>query len=343
MRPHVHEFFKVCAGALPCPEQIVEIGAYQVEGQEAISDLRPFFPGKQYLGCDMQQGKGVDQIENIHGLSFASGSVGTFLLADTLEHVADPIRGMQEVLRCLREDGVAIYTSVMHFPIHAYPNDYWRYTPEAFRLLAEPFPTKAIFYAGPEDFPHTVCGVAAKKDYPAAAIQALAAKLLEVKIPAPPHLQEDAARIIGALSAQIVAAQPPAPKPPKTAYPSGLGRFATAGWYLLDGMWISGWIAADDLASTEITAGGMKIGSGVPTKFRPDMAEKHGFPADKPVTFQYQAHIPERRNVTGPLQLWAIDRAGKRTLVRESAPGLVIGEIEIDSRFIRHSFDGPTA
>lgn len=61
----------------------MEIGAFQVAGQEKISDLRPLFPGKTYVGCDMQTGPGVDRLEDIHNLSFRSGQVGTFLLADT--------------------------------------------------------------------------------------------------------------------------------------------------------------------------------------------------------------------------------------------------------------------
>jgi len=343
MRPHIHEFFRQCAATLPCPELIVEIGAFQVPGQEAIAELRPLFPGKQYLGCDMQHGTGVEQIENIHHLSFADGSVGTFLLADTLEHVSDPIRGMKEVHRCLREDGVAIFTSAMHFPIHAYPNDYWRFTPEAFRLLVEAFPTKAIFYAGPEGFPHTVCGVAAKSGFPVSAIRDLVPRLLEIKVLAPLHLQGDAAKIIQVLAERVIGAQPAGPKPPKAAYPSGLGRCARPGWILLEAMFLDGWIAADNIVNTEITADGVVVGSGPLDRPRPDVAEKAGIPADRIVGFHYQIRMPERRSWTGSLQLWAIDSAGKRTLVRQSPPGILMGDVVIDPRIILHSFDDASA
>jgi Methyltransferase domain len=120
MRPHLREFLQLCARTLGCPEPIVEIGALQVSGQEAIADLRPIFPGKRYIGCDMQPGPGVDRIEDIHALSFASGQGGTFILADTLEHVADPIRAMEEVHRSLSDAGVVIFSCVMHFAIHGY-------------------------------------------------------------------------------------------------------------------------------------------------------------------------------------------------------------------------------
>jgi SAM-dependent methyltransferase len=338
MRPHIHEFFQKCAGSLPCRELIVEIGAYQVPGQEAIADLRPLFPGKKYLGCDMQPGKGVDQIENIHQLSFADDSVGTFLLADTLEHVSDPIRGMREIHRCLAGDGIAIFTSVMHFPIHAYPNDYWRFTPESFRALAEPFPTKAIFYGGPAGFPHTVCGIAAKAGVNAGAIQAMKEVLLGMSIPAPLQLQEDAERIIQTLAGRLVASH--SQKPPKPGFPSGFGRFAKPGWHLVEGMWLEGWLLAENVAEVEIKAEGMVLGRAKVDRPRPDLAEKHGFAADRPVAFHNQLRLPERRTWMGALEMWAIHTDGKRTLARVSAPGVLLGEMVIDPRLILHSFDG---
>ena len=101
MRPHLREFFDVCARTLICPEPIVEIGAFQVTGQEAIANLRPLFPGKIYVGCDMRLGAGVDRIEDIHKLSFGSGEVGPFILADTLD-MFRIARAMREIHRCLR-------------------------------------------------------------------------------------------------------------------------------------------------------------------------------------------------------------------------------------------------
>ena len=49
--------------ALPGP--IVEIGAYQVPGQEAIADLRGFFPDREYVGVDARSGPGVDLVADV--------------------------------------------------------------------------------------------------------------------------------------------------------------------------------------------------------------------------------------------------------------------------------------
>jgi hypothetical protein len=56
MRPHLREFLELCARTLVCPQPIVEIGAFQTAGQEAIADVRPLFPGKHNIGCDMRRG-----------------------------------------------------------------------------------------------------------------------------------------------------------------------------------------------------------------------------------------------------------------------------------------------
>ena len=36
------------------PGPILEIGSYQVEGQESVADLRTLFPGRTYLGMDVR-------------------------------------------------------------------------------------------------------------------------------------------------------------------------------------------------------------------------------------------------------------------------------------------------
>jgi SAM-dependent methyltransferase len=159
MRKETRAFVECLARTLPLPEPIVEIGALQIEGQEKYADLRPLFPGKQFIGCDMREGRGVDRIENLHGLTFADASIGTLIMLDTLEHVRYPFTAMREARRVVQPGGVVIITSVMLCPIHAYPSDYWRFTPEAFKVLLEPFDTAWVFADRPALFPRSVYGV----------------------------------------------------------------------------------------------------------------------------------------------------------------------------------------
>jgi SAM-dependent methyltransferase len=163
MRGNIREFVRVVAGAREIPEPIVEIGSLQVEGQIYDADLRPFFPGKQYLGCDMREGPGVDRIEDVHTLSFADSSVGTVLMLETLEHVENPFQALAEIFRVLKPEGIVVVSCCMDFPVHEHPADYWRLTPQGFDLLLRPFCPRRVYVQGNPRFPHSLAGMGTKR------------------------------------------------------------------------------------------------------------------------------------------------------------------------------------
>lgn len=146
----------------PFPTPIYEFGSFQVGGQEGYADLRPLFPDKQYFGCDLRKGTGVDLVLDLHNINVPDETVGTVLIIDTLEHVEFCRRAMSEVYRILKPGGITLITSVMNFPIHDYPKDYWRFTPEGFSSLLKEFSYSLVEFLGKEDFPHTVLGMGIK-------------------------------------------------------------------------------------------------------------------------------------------------------------------------------------
>jgi len=164
MRKNIKEFVSIVANTIQIKEPIYEFGSLQVAGQEGFADLRPLFPGKKYVGVDMREGRGVDKVLNLHDIDLPAECVGTILCLDTLEHVEYPHRALEEIYRVLEPYGIAIISSVMDFPIHDYPYDYWRFTPEAFRSLLKPFDSKFIGFVGKEEFPHSVVGIGFKGD-----------------------------------------------------------------------------------------------------------------------------------------------------------------------------------
>jgi SAM-dependent methyltransferase len=162
MRQSVKDYLARILSRYLATEPICEIGSYRVEGQEEFADLRPFFPGKVYLGCDMRPGLGVDRIENVHCLKIRRNSIGTVLILDTLEHVENVHQAMGEIYRVLKPGGMVIMSSVMKFPIHDYPSDYWRFTPKAFELLLGKFSVSEVEFDGDPEFPEGVYGFGIK-------------------------------------------------------------------------------------------------------------------------------------------------------------------------------------
>ena len=147
------------------PAPILEVGSYQVAGQERIANLRGHFPRKHYVGIDMRGGPGVDSVENVEQLPRGDRSIGSVLALNLFEHVERFWRGFDEVQRVLRRDGVLLVSCPFHLHIHAYPNDYWRFTPEAFQLLLDKLPTKIIGFHGPANRPLDVWAIAFGSDY----------------------------------------------------------------------------------------------------------------------------------------------------------------------------------
>ena len=66
MRKNVIDFARIVSSTLETIEPVYEFGSLQVKGQVGFADLRPLFPRKKYVGCDMQQGPGVDMIIDLH-------------------------------------------------------------------------------------------------------------------------------------------------------------------------------------------------------------------------------------------------------------------------------------
>jgi hypothetical protein len=146
---------------LPLAEPVVEFGSMQVEAGQP-NDLRPLFAGREFVGTDLRPGPGVDRIEDLRGLSFGDGEIGTALCLDTLEHCADPMTACRELRRVVSPArGTVVISSVMLMPIHGYPSDYWRFTPEGLRVLLDGFEEVDVAGMGDPGIPFWVFGVAA--------------------------------------------------------------------------------------------------------------------------------------------------------------------------------------
>jgi SAM-dependent methyltransferase len=166
MNQFVHGVARAVAETLDCPGPILEIGSYQIAGQENVAELRTLFPGKRYIGVDFRPGPGVDCVANVEKLPQADGSVGTVIALNTFEHVRHFWKGFTEIHRVLRPAGVFLVSCPFYFHIHSYPSDYWRFTPEALKVLLEDYPSKIVGWQGPSKRPANVWALAVREKHP---------------------------------------------------------------------------------------------------------------------------------------------------------------------------------
>jgi SAM-dependent methyltransferase len=160
MNRFLHGVARAVAETFDLPEPILEVGSYQVAGQEGLANLRALFAGKEYLGIDARPGPGVDQVADVQELPFADGTFGTVIAMSTFEHVPRFWRGFDEVRRVLRPAGAFLVSCPFYFYIHSYPSDFWRFTPQALELLLEDFPSRLVGWHGPAKRPANVWALA---------------------------------------------------------------------------------------------------------------------------------------------------------------------------------------
>jgi SAM-dependent methyltransferase len=160
----MNQFLRGVARALTesirLPDPVMEIGSYQVKGQEDLIDLRSLFPGRPYVGVDFRPGPGVDCIANVESLPQADASIGTVIAFNTFEHVQRFWVGFDEVHRVLRPDGVFLLSTPFYFHQHDFPGDYWRFTPQAFEFLLARYPVRILGWHGPPRRPLNVWAAA---------------------------------------------------------------------------------------------------------------------------------------------------------------------------------------
>ena len=148
-------------------KNVLEIGSLVAPQQDNLGNLSQFFPGAKYTGIDMCEGPNVDIIMNAEDLTgIKDKSFDLILCLETLEHAQHPQRIAGEVFRKLKDNGLVIYSSPMHAPVH-YENDYWRMTLQCMKeVILYGYGEKKVYFQGPKNYPHNIIGIGSKTKIP---------------------------------------------------------------------------------------------------------------------------------------------------------------------------------
>jgi hypothetical protein len=133
---------------------VLELGTLQSQSGRSTMH-RDWVPhAAEFLGTDIEAGPDVDVVADLHRLTDAVGTerFDVIISASTFEHLKYPTLAAHELMRALKVGGVLFVQTHQSFPLHGYPNDYFRFSQDA---LASLFGTEMGFevVATNYDFP----------------------------------------------------------------------------------------------------------------------------------------------------------------------------------------------
>jgi SAM-dependent methyltransferase len=115
-------------------QTILDIGSMDVNG--TLRDVCP--PGATYLGIDLAEGKGVDQVlRDPYSYPFPDRSFDMVVSTSCFEHDRMFWLTFLEAARVLSDRGFLYINAPATGSYHGYPHDHWRFYPDAGIALEE--------------------------------------------------------------------------------------------------------------------------------------------------------------------------------------------------------------
>ncbi|WP_353861982.1 glycosyltransferase [Azospirillum formosense] len=128
---------------------VAEIGSRHVG--EASENMRSYFQGAgRYIGIDIHAAPGVDVVGDAHALDrlVGRGCIDAVFSLSVIEHLAYPWVLAAATNRALAMGGLVFHSAPQTYPLHEQPNDFWRYSDEALKVLFGPQTGFEVIAAG---------------------------------------------------------------------------------------------------------------------------------------------------------------------------------------------------
>ena len=162
MHEHVSAFIESVSEAFRLEGPIYEFGYAASADSAGGPTVESGFPRKGYLACQEGEPAQIDRLEDLVRLPFPDGAARTVISVNTLEHVFEPRRAVEEMVRILAPGGVLLISSASSAQLPERPHCYWQPTPGAIQRLLAGFDATLVGWQGADPCTHTLFGIAAK-------------------------------------------------------------------------------------------------------------------------------------------------------------------------------------
>lgn len=122
--------------SIPEGSRVLNVGS---GGEIMKTILRSAQPKVEILSSDIDPNRSPDVVDDITDTLFDDSSFDYVICSEVLEHVRDPFRASENILRILKPGGQAFISTPFQFPTHDAPHDYFRYTEYGLRHLLRNF------------------------------------------------------------------------------------------------------------------------------------------------------------------------------------------------------------
>jgi len=117
-------------------KSVLEVGSRDVNGstRPIIVAMQP----KEYIGIDIQNGKGVDLICDAYDIleRFGLERFDMVVSTEALEHIYNWKKIVHNIKHVLKPNGILLLTTRSPgFRFEPYPSDYWRFTESDFKVI----------------------------------------------------------------------------------------------------------------------------------------------------------------------------------------------------------------
>lgn len=125
--------------------RVLDVGSYNYNG--SVAPLIKSWNPKEYIGIDILPGPGVDLVctaEDIIKI-FGENRFDVVMCVEVLEHAKKWREVISNLKRVVAPGGVLVVTTRSQgFPVHGFPDDYWRYELSDFKTIFSDMQVQAL-------------------------------------------------------------------------------------------------------------------------------------------------------------------------------------------------------